>query len=694
MLLETREKSKLTRHDERFIIAPALFAASEQGHDDIVKMFLESLEIASKNGHSTVVKTILETRNTSNFLNQYEPIRIGPALKVATYDEGATIVKALLNTGRTKFDRDDGAWALSLAAEQEGDALVRLLLTSKADCNGAFRERAWKKLPGLRQERPWNCPDPPLEIAAKNGNHAIASLLLDTGKVSADSKRRSLNHAIREGHPAIVDLLLSSGKFGANVGESMLYAASRDKLSVVKLLYEKWKIGLGLTTTDILKDGPIVAAIENGSASVFEYLLDAGKLNVNFEFNWRSRRNRVYRSTLLRKAADDGQLEIMRVLLAKKANVNLRSSKDGATALSVALLHLAKIQTETQVYMPRLATLTAIFAVFISIIIFNAQLKSFITDLTAPLLKTNTTTNIASPEPESMLNAVKNTMSKTLHHAKITPHRSGTRGHSDHGWLNTYHSFSFADWYDPRFNNFGALRVLNEDRVKANSGFPTHPHRDFEIFSYILSGELTHRDSMLQKGSEGAQSDKFYRMHRGDVQFTTGGTGIAHSEMNEHGRDTVHFLQIWAIPWKRGLPPTYHTRHFAEEEKRKGFVKILSPLKAGPEATLAEEKAAEPSIPDTIPIHADFVMGAGIIEPNKAFEWNVGAKVMQQTKRKVFVHLPMTKGGKAKIRIDGRDDAVLSEGDGAFVDAVNAGDKLNVESIGEADAEVVVLDTA
>ncbi|KAE9582767.1 hypothetical protein CGMCC3_g976 [Colletotrichum fructicola] len=355
MLLETREKSKLTRHDERFIIAPALFAASEQGHDDIVKMFLEvrnksnflnhfkrihinqSLEIASKNGHSTVVKTILETRNTSNFLNQYEPIRIGPALKVATYDEGATIVKALLNTGRTKFDRDDGAWALSLAAEQEGDALVRLLLTSKADCNGAFRERAWKKLPGLRQERPWNCPDPPLEIAAKNGNHAIASLLLDTGKVSADSKRRSLNHAIREGHPAIVDLLLSSGKFGANVGESMLYAASRDKLSVVKLLYEKWKIGLGLTTTDILKDGPIVAAIENGSASVFEYLLDAGKLNVNFEFNWRSRRNRVYRSTLLRKAADDGQLEIMRVLLAKKANVNLRSSKDGATALSVAV---------------------------------------------------------------------------------------------------------------------------------------------------------------------------------------------------------------------------------------------------------------------------------------------------------------------------------------------------------------------
>ncbi|WDK17759.1 pirin domain-containing protein [Colletotrichum graminicola] len=351
--------------------------------------------------------------------------------------------------------------------------------------------------------------------------------------------------------------------------------------------------------------------------------------------------------------------------------------------------------------MSRITTFTAIIAVFVSIIIFNTQLKSFFADITSSLTSTNTTTTtttttaIPAIVPDSSAPPMlKNTMSKTLHHAKITPHRSSARGHADHGWLNTYHSFSFANWYDPRFNNFGALRVLNEDRVKANSGFPTHPHRDFEIFSYILSGELTHRDSMLQKGAEGGQSDKFYRMHRGDVQFTTGGTGIAHSEMNEHNKDTVHFLQIWAIPWKRGLPPTYHTRHFSEDDKRKGFVKILSPLKAGPDATAAEEKAAEPAIPDTIPIHADFVMGAGIIEPGKVFEWNVGAKVTEQTKRKVFVHLPATKGGKAKVKIDGRDDAVLSEGDGAFVDAVNAGDKLNVESVGEAEAEVVILDTA
>lgn len=204
---------------------------------------------------------------------------------------------------------------------------------------------------------------------------------------------------------------------------------------------------------------------------------------------------------------------------------------------------------------------------------------------------------------------------------------------------------------------------------------------------------------MLRKGAEGGQSDKFYRMHRGDVQFTTGGTGIAHSEQNEHRSDTVHFLQIWAIPWKRGLTPRYHTRNFPDEEKRQGFVKILSPLKAGDDASKQQEEAAEPTVEGTIPVHADLVMGAGIIAPEQKFEWKVGADAkfgpdsQQDTKRKVFVHLPMTKGGKAKIRLDGRDDAVLEEGDGAFIDSVNAGDKLVVESVGSAEAEVVVLDS-
>ena len=137
-------------------------------------------------------------------------------------------------------------------------------------------------------------------------------------------------------------------------------------------------------------------------------------------------------------------------------------------------------------------------------------------------------------------------MSKTLSHAKIVPRRSSERGHTDHGWLNTYHTcqyssfppivpwllniveVSFASYHEPEFLHFGALRVLNEDRVAPRTGFPTHPHRDAEIFSYLLDGELTHRDSMVKKGQEGngtTGKDDFYRMKRGDVQFTTGGKG-------------------------------------------------------------------------------------------------------------------------------------------------------------------------
>jgi len=137
-----------------------------------------------------------------------------------------------------------------------------------------------------------------------------------------------------------------------------------------------------------------------------------------------------------------------------------------------------------------------------------------------------TTSSVSEQSSMSTANTIKNTMSKALSHAKIVPRRSRDRGHADHGWLNTYHTFSFANYYDPRYQNFGSLRVLNEDRVEAGQGFPTHPHRDAEIFSYILNGELTHRDSMIKKGAEGKQSDDFYRMKRGDVQFTTGGTGM------------------------------------------------------------------------------------------------------------------------------------------------------------------------
>ena len=129
---------------------------------------------------------------------------------------------------------------------------------------------------------------------------------------------------------------------------------------------------------------------------------------------------------------------------------------------------------------------------------------------------------------------------------------------------------------------------------------------------------------MLRKGSESTNKDQFYRMKRGDVQFTTGGKGIAHSEENEHSKDWVHFLQIWVTPWKKGLPPTYHTSTYNEVDKRKAFVPIITPLKAGLNATSEEEKAAVPATAGTIPVHADLVFSAGIIPKGDAFDYKVG----------------------------------------------------------------------
>ena len=288
------------------------------------------------------------------------------------------------------------------------------------------------------------------------------------------------------------------------------------------------------------------------------------------------------------------------------------------------------------------------------------------------------------------------TMTSTLASAKIIPRRSSARGHADHGWLNSYHSFSFASYHDRRHESWGALRVLNEDRVAPGTGFPTHPHRDFEIFSYILNGQLTHRDSIVKKGSESNVSkDQFYRMERGDVQFTTGGTGIAHSEQNEHGHDWVHFLQLWAKPWKNGLKPSYHTATFPEADKRQTFVPIISPLKAGVKATADEEAAAEAVIKGTIPVHADLMFSAGIIPTGEKFEYSIGGydAVSNKSDRKLYIHLPMTKGGKAKVKLDGREDSILNEGDGAYVSSINAGQVLSVESVGDDEAEVVLVDS-
>ncbi len=149
----------------------------------------------------------------------------------------------------------------------------------------------------------------------------------------------------------------------------------------------------------------------------------------------------------------------------------------------------------------------------------------------------------------------------------ITVRKREERGHFNHGWLDTYHTFSFDQYYDPRFMGFRSLRVINEDRVDPGRGFPTHGHRDMEIITYVLEGGLAHRDSM-------GNGDV---IRPGDVQKMSAGTGVRHSEANPSEDESVHLLQIWIVPEETGIEPAYEQKKFEDEEKRGRLRLVGSP---------------------------------------------------------------------------------------------------------------------
>jgi redox-sensitive bicupin YhaK (pirin superfamily) len=231
----------------------------------------------------------------------------------------------------------------------------------------------------------------------------------------------------------------------------------------------------------------------------------------------------------------------------------------------------------------------------------------------------------------------------------ITIRRAQDRGHENHGWLDSHHTFSFADYHDPEHMGFRALRVINDDRVKGGNGFGSHPHRDMEIISYVLEGALEHKDST----GTGAV------IKPGDVQRMSAGRGVVHSEQNASKTETVHFLQIWLIPERRGIPPSYEQKTFSDAEKR-GTLRLV---------------AARDPRDGAVKIHTDAAVYAGLFAAGESAELPLASH------RGAWVHV-----ARGEVKVNGN---VVRDGDGV---AITDEPKIVIE--GTSDGEVLVFDLA
>ena len=226
--------------------------------------------------------------------------------------------------------------------------------------------------------------------------------------------------------------------------------------------------------------------------------------------------------------------------------------------------------------------------------------------------------------------------------------RSHERGHADHGWLDSRHTFSFGDYHDPDHMGFRALRVINEDRVAPRGGFPTHGHRDMEILSYVLEGELGHKDSM-GTGSV---------IRPGEVQRMSAGTGVQHSELNASRDRPVHFLQIWIVPDRRGHQPGYEQKAFPEAE-RTGALKLV---------------ASSDGRDGSVTVHQDVSLYSAVLRPGDRVQYTLPAG------RHAWIHV-----ARGEVDIDGTR---LTAGDAAAID------EAKVIELAGAGGEVLLFDLA